>query len=248
MVAVAAWTLKTQDLYKPYAIWAALERPHWPTIAEFARLGVPGGLSVMVEVTSFTLMSLFIARQGIVAAAAHQIAANLAAVMYMVPLSLSIATSARVSFWLGAGDAKQARRVIRIGFKTGLGIALAMSATMFLARTHLAAIYSPHDEVVAVASGLLACLAVYHLGDAMQAMCVFVLRCYRVVVAPFVAYVVLLWGVGLAGGYALAYVGIGAFAAQHSPMAFWMAGAFALLATVPILAAILWRAARRSRG
>ncbi|MES1265305.1 MAG: MATE family efflux transporter, partial [Variovorax sp.] len=103
MVLLAAWTLRTQDLYKPYAIWAALERPHWPTIAEFARLGVPGGLAVMVEVTSFTLMALFIARQGAIAAAAHQVAANLAAVMYMVPLSLSIATSARVSWWLGAG-------------------------------------------------------------------------------------------------------------------------------------------------
>jgi MATE family multidrug resistance protein len=37
----------------------------------------------MVEVTSFTLMALFIARQGSLASAAHQIAANLAAVMYM---------------------------------------------------------------------------------------------------------------------------------------------------------------------
>ena len=245
MIVVAAWTLRTQDLYKPYAIWRALERPHWPTIAEFARLGVPGGLAVMVEVTSFTLMSLFIARQGTLAAAAHQIAANLAAVMYMVPLSLAIATSARVSFWLGSGDAKQARRAIRTGFKTGLTMAVLMSATMFLARSHIAAIYSPNASVVALASGLLAWLAVYHLGDATQAMCVFVLRCYRVVIAPFVAYVVLLWGVGLAGGYALAYVGFGPLVAERSPRAFWIAGALALLLLAPILAAILWRSARR---
>ncbi len=245
MIVVAAWTLRTQDLYKPYAIWRALEKPHWPTIAEFARLGVPGGLAVMVEVTSFTLMSLFIARQGTLAAAAHQIAANLAAVMYMVPLSLAIATSARVSFWLGSGDAKQARRAIRTGFKTGLTMAVLMSATMFLARSHIAAIYSPNASVVALASGLLAWLAVYHLGDATQAMCVFVLRCYRVVIAPFVAYVVLLWGVGLAGGYALAYVGFGPLVAERSPRAFWIAGALALLLLAPILAAILWRSARR---
>ena len=56
----------------------------------------------MVEVTSFTLMALFIARQGTTASAAHQIASNLAALLYMVPLSLAIATSARVSYWLGA--------------------------------------------------------------------------------------------------------------------------------------------------
>jgi MATE family multidrug resistance protein len=65
------------------------------------QLGVPAGLAIMVEVTSFTLMALFIARQGTTAAAAHQIAANMAAVLYMVPLSLAIATSTRVSYWLG---------------------------------------------------------------------------------------------------------------------------------------------------
>ena len=46
-------------------------------------------------------MALFIARQGTLASAAHQVAANLAAVLYMVPLSLAIATSARVSLLAG---------------------------------------------------------------------------------------------------------------------------------------------------
>jgi MATE family multidrug resistance protein len=72
---------------------------------------------VLVEVTSFTLMALFIARLGTAAAAAHQIAANLLAVAYMMPLSLAIATSARVSFWLGAGDAAKARHACRLGFE-----------------------------------------------------------------------------------------------------------------------------------
>jgi MATE family multidrug resistance protein len=247
MVLFAAWMLRSQPMYKPYAIWRALEAPHWPTIGEFARLGVPGGLAVMVEVTSFTLMSLFIARQGVVAAAAHQVASNLAAVMYMVPLSLSIATSARVSFWLGSNDLKRARAVARTGFKMAMSMAAAMAATVFVAREQIAAIYSPNPEVVATAVGLLTWLTLFHLGDALQAMCVFVLRCYRVVVSPLVTYCVLLWGVGLAGGYVLAYVGVGPFAAQQSPMAFWQAAAIALVLSAFILAAILWRSARAYR-
>ena len=111
MLALALWLLRTQDLYEPLGLWRRMEPPHWPTIAGFARLGIPAGLAVMVEVTSFTLMALFIARQGTTASAAHQIAANLAAVLYMVPLSLAIATSARVSYWLGAGNPAQARKV-----------------------------------------------------------------------------------------------------------------------------------------
>jgi multidrug resistance protein, MATE family len=243
----AFWLLRTQQLYQPYAIWRPMELPDWRAIGGFARLGVPGGLAVMVEVTSFTLMSLFIARQGTVASAAHQIAANLAAVMYMVPLSLSIATSARVSYWLGAGDPRQARSAIRTGFRLAASMALVLACALALGRERIAGIYSGDAQVVAVAVGLLGWLAIYHLGDAAQALCVFVLRCYHVAVAPLVAYCILLWGVGLAGGYLLAYRGIGPDAVHNTPGAFWAAGALALALLSLILPAILWRAVRAYR-
>jgi multidrug resistance protein, MATE family len=243
----ALYLLRTQPLYQPYAIWRPVEPPDLHAIGQFARLGVPGGLAVMIEITSFTLMALFIARQGTLAAAAHQIAANLAAVLYMVPLSIAIATSARVSFWLGARDASRARQAIRSGFKLGMVMALTLAATVALGRGSIASIYSRSPEVVALAAGLLAWLAVYHIADAAQALCVFVLRCYRVAVAPLVAYCVLLWGVGLAGGYALAYEELGPWKAQQSPAAFWAAGAFALGLLSLILPLILWRAVRSYR-
>ena len=69
-----------------------LEAPDGPQLRQFARLGVPGGLAVLVEVSSFTLMALFIARLGTTASAAHQIASNLTAVAYMAPLALGLAT------------------------------------------------------------------------------------------------------------------------------------------------------------
>ena len=247
LLAAALWLLRTQPLYQPYAIWRPLERPDWVTIGHFARIGVPSGLAVMVEVTSFTLMALFIARQGVLATAAHQVTANLAAVLYMVPLSIAIATSARVSYWLGAGDPKRARMAIRTGFKLGFALALASSATVALGRWNIASLYSGNPQVVAVAAGLLAWLAAYHLGDATQALCVFVLRCYRVAVAPLVAYCVLLWGVGLVGGYALAYHHLGPWAAQRSPAAFWAASTVALAMLALVLPLILWRSVRSYR-
>ena len=246
-ILLAIWLLRTRTLYRPYALWRRMERPDWHVIGQFARLGVPGGLAIMVEVTSFTLMALFIARQGTVASAAHQVAANLAAVLYMTPLSIAIATSARVSYWLGAGDHSRARLAIRTGFKLALVLSLGLSATMLLARHGIASVYAKSPEVAALAAGLLGWLAVYHLGDAAQALCVFILRCYRVAVAPLVAYCVLLWGVGLSGGYLLAYRGIGTLAPQNSPLAFWQASTLALALLAPILLAILWRAVRASR-
>ncbi len=203
LLALAVVMLRTQSLYKPFHIWRAMERPDWPTIGGFARLGIPGGLAYLVEVTSFTLMALFIARLGTVATAAHQIAASMAAVLYMMPLSMAIACSARVSFWLGAGKPDRARRAVFLGLKLTAAISLALSATLLIARSGIASLYSGNPEIVAIAASLLGWVAFYHLADSIQALCAFLLRCYRITVAPLALYGVLLWGLGLYGGYQL---------------------------------------------
>jgi MATE family multidrug resistance protein len=155
MLAVALWMLRTRDLYQPYEIWKRLEKPDWRRIREFAQLGVPGGLAIMVEVTSFTLMALFIARQGVLAAASHQIAASATALLYMMPLSIGIATSARVSFWLGAGDARMARAAIRTGLRMVLLASCILASLILGARGLIPSIYTANPAVVALASGIL---------------------------------------------------------------------------------------------
>lgn len=244
MLVLAFWLLRTQDLYAPLRIWQRMERPHWPTILGFARLGVPAGLAILVEVTSFTLMALFIARQGTVATAAHQIAANVAAVLYMVPLSLAIATSARVSYWLGAGNTAQARGVVFIGFRLSALIGVALTAILLIANEALAGLYSSSAAVVGVTGGLLLWVAAYHAADAVQTLCVFVLRSYRVTIAPLVVYCLLLWGAGLGGGYVLAYHGFGPWAPMGSPAPFWAASALALAITAGLFVLMLWVAIR----
>jgi MATE family multidrug resistance protein len=244
MLAVALYLLRTQPLYAPYRIWRPMERPQWRTLAEFARLGIPGGLAIMVEVTSFTLMALFIARLGTVASASHQIASNVAAVMYMVPLSLGIATSARASYWLGASNPLQAKRAIQTGFALMAAIALTLSALVLVARHGLASIYASNPAVAAMAATLLAWAACYHMADATQALCVFVLRSYRVTVSLLVVYCILLWGLGLGGGFLLAYGAHGWFEPLASPEAFWMSSGGALALTAAIFVAILWRVLR----
>jgi len=244
MLAVAVWLLRTQDLYTPLRVWQRMERPHWPTILGFARLGVPAGLAILVEVTSFTLMALFIARQGTVATAAHQIATNVAAVLYMVPLSLGIATSARVSYWLGAGDATRARSVVFIGIRLSALMGITLAAILSIANEALAGLYSSSPAVLAITGGLLKWVAAYHAADALQTLCVFVLRSYRITMAPLAVYCLLLWGTGLGGGYMLAYRGLGPWAPMASPVPFWAASAMALAVTASLFVLMLWLAIR----
>lgn len=246
LLAVAAWLLRTLPVYAPLGLWRRMERPDWARIRGFARLGVPAGLAILVEVTSFTLMALFIARQGTLASAAHQIAGNVAAVAYMVPLSLAIAASARVSFWRGAGNETLARTAAYTGFRLTALASITLSAIVFIAKPWIARIYSPDAGVVALTAALLAWVALYHLADAVQTLCVFVLRSYRITLAPLLVYCVLLWGAGLGGGYLLAYRPLAGRAALESPVPFWAASALALALTAASFAWMLRRAIARA--
>ena len=248
MLIVAVWMLRTQHIYRPYAIWQKPEAPHWRQIGGFARLGLPGGLSIMVEVTSFTLMALFIARLGVVPSASHQISSNLTAVLYMMPLSIAIAASSRVSYWLGAGDATKARGAVRLGFQMVLATSLTLCTALFFARDWLAHIYAGNPNVVAMTVPLLAWVALYHFFDALQALSVFFLRCFRVVLMPLLVYCLLLWGAGLFGGYLLAYHGLGPWPAMQSAEAFWMTSAVALGVTACFFIGLLAQVMKRGRS
>ena len=85
-----SWLLMTlgfvlfDRFYKPFKIFARFSMPDWHRIWTLLRLGAPIGFSYLIEVTSFTFMSLFIARLGTTALAGHQIVANMGTVMYMV--------------------------------------------------------------------------------------------------------------------------------------------------------------------
>jgi MATE family multidrug resistance protein len=105
-----------------------------------------------------------------------------------------------------------------------------------------------NTPVVALAASLLPWVAAYHVADATQAVCVFILRSFGIATASLVVYCVLLWGVGLGGGYLIAYRGVAGMAALQSPVAFWGAGAAALALTALAFIALLARAAGQSRS
>lgn len=244
---LALWLLRTQDIYAPLHFWNRMERPDWKQMGRFARLGVPAALAITVEVTSFTLMALFIARQGTLAAAGHQIAANIAAVLYMVPLSFAIATSARVSYWRGAGNEMRARQAVLTGFWVSSFASIALAAILFIAKSRIASVYSQQTDVVLLTAGLLAWVAAYHLVDAVQILCIFLLRCYRITLAPLVVYGGMLWGLGLGGGYWMAYHGLGPLAPLRSPTPFWAASSAALGVTAAVFAWMLARALKAAQ-
>ena len=241
MIGLLVWA----PMYRPLRIGAPWRRPDWATIQPMLALGLPNGLSLLVEVSSFAFMALFIARLGNLPLAAHQIASNVATLLYMVPLSLSIATSARVSYWIGANQTHRAFEVQRLGIGLVAGCALALGLLVWLCRHPLAAVYSQEAEVALLASQLLAWLALFHLGDAMQALGMFLLRCHKVTLMPLLVYALMLWGLGLGGGQWIAYHGTPWSPALQHPVAFWISSSLALALTSMIFMWLLTKVSQR---
>src|SRR6201999_3963247 len=143
-LAVVGMLLLTRvDIFKPFAIFAHFCWPVWRRQAAQLRLGIPMGLSYLIEVTSYTFMALFIARFGTTTLAGHQIAGNIGAVLYMTPLSIGIAASTLVSQALGAGRENDARSISRHGIGMACVLALVYGVLLLAARPHVIAAYTP---------------------------------------------------------------------------------------------------------
>ena len=203
---LAAWQLLRRDpFYARFALGRGLAPPHRASLVGLLRLGVPMGASIMIEVTGFTFLALFISRLGAAPVAGHQIAANLVALMFMMPLAIGNASGTLVAQRIGAGDAADARRLSWHAVQVGAVVAALMGAAVFLLRGPIVDLYTHDATIAAAALPLLAWVVLFHVADALQAVAAFVLRAYRIATVPLVIYAVAIWGVGLGGGYAIAF-------------------------------------------
>lgn len=218
-------------------------RPDRASLAALLKLGLPMGASVLIEVTGFTFMAFFIARLGTTPVAGHQVAANLVALMFMLPLALGNATGTLVAQRIGAADPGDACRLAWHGLALALGCGALLGGLVFAARGAIVRTYTSDAVVIAAALPLVAWAGIFHVGDAVQALASAVLRAWHVATLPVAIYALALWGVGLGGGYWLAFDLSGrAPAALQGASGFWAAAtaglAVAALGLVALLAAL----------
>lgn len=229
--------------YRPYALFVRWYAPRWRELSELIRLGLPMGLSTFIEVSSFTLIALFAARLGAETVAGHRVVANLAALIYMIPLAMSIATMVLVGQACGAHDWSRARATVRVGTLVTAAAVSLIGVLLWFAREPVIALFSDDPAVRAVALALVLYVCIYQFFDAVQTVASHALRGYKVTFLPMLLHAVCFSGIGLGGGYWLTFHA-GSRSAAPNIAGFWEA---ALIATVlaSVLFALLLRSVSR---
>jgi MATE family multidrug resistance protein len=232
--------MRTSRRLRSYDLFRGWRVPHVETQRALLRLGLPMGFSSFVEISAFTFVALFVARLGTGVVAGHRVVANLAGVCYMLPLSLGLATLSCVGQAAGARDWARARVSALAGLSVGSLASVLFGAALWFGRTELVDAYTDDPAVRDVCLSLIVYLATYQLFDAIQTVAAHALRGYKITFVPMLVHVVAFWGVGLLGGWWLAF-------RAPSPMGaagYWLASMLSLVFAAIFLGGLLWRVAR----
>jgi MATE family multidrug resistance protein len=197
---VIAWSLLHPQLHpiRPQAF-------RWRPLARMLRIGVPIGAQMGMEYGAFGLAGVLMGVLGTISMAGHQIALNLSALTFMVPLGVSQATAVLVGRGVGASDPDRSRRAAVGGLMVGAGFMTFTMIVFLLVPETLARLYSSDVPVVALAASLLPIAALFQVFDGTQVVAMGVLRGVGDTRVPMLLNLLGFWLAGLPVGAALAF-------------------------------------------
>ena len=190
----------------------------------------------------FIATALLIARLGAVPAAAHQIAINVSALCFMVPMGVAEATTVRVGHALGAGDALGIRRAAHAGYVIVLATQALSATALLLGHDAVVALYTRDLAVAGLAGSLLLYAAAFQFPDGIQVLSAGALRGLKDTRVPMWLAVLSYWGLGMPLGAGLG-LGLG-----WGPQGMWMGLILGLTAAAVLMATRFQRSSRRLLG
>ena len=216
----SAWATCLARVYMAVFLYVAVRREHRrrgrahprvPFTIDRARLrrlmalGAPAASQITLEVGVFATATALAARLDAVSSASHQIALNIASVVFMVPLGLASAGAVRVGHAVGAHDMHRARMAGWTALALGAAAMTALGLVLFLFPGPMLRVFTTDAQVLGIGTRLLAIAAAFQLFDGTQAVATGVLRGLGDTRTPMAMNVIGHWLLGLPVGYALCF-------------------------------------------
>ena len=189
--------------YRARELWRSFSRPDAGLIA-LLKLGIPIAGTLILDTSFFTAIALMMGKIGHVWLAAHQVAINYATVAFMIPVSLSSATMARVGQAIGQNNPWLARARGVLGISCALLLVVPSILIIFIFPEWVAGLYTDDAEVVMAAVPLLFAAAFLQIFDATYITAQGALRGLKDVNGPLMISFSF-WAVGLPAAWGLGW-------------------------------------------
>lgn len=163
-------------------------------LKEYLMVGVPSGMSIFMEMSLFSVIILFLAKYGTDALAAYQIADNFASLVFMIPVSCSMALTILVATAAGAGDMELVHRYKKAGLAAALMGASMTAGLTILFNQSIGKVYTGDADVIAIAGQFLIYSAGWQIFDAISTPIQGILRGLKDTRVSFVLMVMAYWG------------------------------------------------------
>lgn len=190
--------------FHAYHVFSNLPRPDFTEWRKQLGIGIPIGFTIFCEQSIFGAVGLLMTVYGTTVVAAHQAAMSFTTVVYMLPLSVSMALTILIGYEVGAkrfADAKKYILLSRVLTLLFVGI-IAVVLTQF--RGAVADLYTNSAEVKSLLITFLVYAFAMQLSDSINAPLQGALRGYKDVHVTFLLAVLSYWVIGLPAGWLLA--------------------------------------------
>jgi MATE family multidrug resistance protein len=216
MFLAGLWFATFRPPFAKYHVLGHLWRFDWAMMRQLIAIGAPISIAFMLEYGLFSAAALLTGLIGTTALAAHQIALQVTAILFMVPLGISMAATVRVGHAAGRNDAAGVRRAglaaVALGILLGAGLtAMVIFGRFAIARFFLGDTAASTDAVIDLAATLLLVGATLFITDGLQTVLAGALRGLKDTRVPLLFASIGYWLVGFPAAWVLAFsMGYGA--------------------------------------
>lgn len=199
-ILIYGWFSRTTERYRTHP---DSYRVHLKDIWQIVCIGTPIAFSIFFEVTLFACIPLAIVHLGPIMVAGHQIAQNYSGIVFMLPLSLGMATTIRVGHLVGQQSIMELKKAVSTAIILAVLMSLVIASLTFILKNSIAALYSPDPTVIALAASLLILACFYQVSDAIQVVSACALRGMKVTKPVFFITLIAYWPIGFGLGAVL---------------------------------------------
>jgi MATE family multidrug resistance protein len=170
MFLAGLWFAARRRPFRKYHVLGHIWRIDWLLMRQLVILGTPISISFLLEYGLFGAAGLLMGLISTTALAAHQIALQIAAILFMVPFGIGMAATVRVGHAVGRRDAAAVRRAGLIATGLGIGFMSAMTLVVILGRFAIAQIFLGEgaDAAAELTATLLLVGATFFIADGIQ--------------------------------------------------------------------------------